>query len=134
MPTPEPGDILPDDIPEGILPPHLRELIGKPQPEAFQGLSRDNLNDTLTVRQLACALYEGTPHLQNLAEKLARQHGKAGALTFFDMMGDDVQNFWMTIAKQLIDHAKEWEPNDGSCCVLSEKERRRLKALPKVEE
>lgn len=26
----------------------------------------------LTVKQLAEALYEGTPHLQNLAEQLAR--------------------------------------------------------------
>jgi hypothetical protein len=46
----------------------------------------------LTLSQLAEALYEGTPHLQNLAEKLARQHGKAGALSFFGLMGDDVQN------------------------------------------
>lgn len=86
----------------------------------------------LTVEQLAEALYEGTPHLQNLAEKLARQHGKAGALSFYGMMGDDVQNFWRGIAKQIIDHAAEWEPNSGSSCMLSERERARLAALPRV--
>lgn len=89
--------------------------------------------EQLTLDELACALYEGTPHLSNLAETLARQHGKAGALTFYAMMGADVQNFWRGIAKQLIDHAKEWCPNDGSACVLSDTERRRLAALPRVE-
>lgn len=86
----------------------------------------------LTVDQLAEALYEGTPHLQNLAEKLARQHGGAAALTFYGMMGDDVRNFWRGIARQLVDHAAQWEPNQGSGCVLSEPERARLKALPRV--
>lgn len=86
----------------------------------------------LTVEHLAEALYEGTPHLQNLAEKLARQHGTAGALTFYGLMGDDVRNFWRLIAKQLIDHASEWQPNEGGACVLSDKERARLKALPRV--
>lgn len=88
----------------------------------------------LTVDQLAEALYEGTPHLQNLAEKLARQHGTAGALSFYALMGGDVQNFWRGIARQLIDHAAEWEANQGSGCVLSERERERLKQLPRVEE
>ncbi len=88
-------------------------------------------DDKLTARELAEALYEGTAHLTNLAEKLARQHGKAGALSFFDLMGKNVQNFWMNIAQQLIDHAKEWEDNQGSACVLSEKERKRLEALPR---
>ncbi len=87
----------------------------------------------LTVNELAEALYEGTPHLQNLAEKLARQHGKAGALSFYSMMGEEIQNFWRSIAKQLIDHAREWQPNEGSACVLSEREKLRLKALPRVE-
>lgn len=89
-------------------------------------------NAKLTVSQLAEALYEGTPHLQNLAEKLARQHGQAGALTFYGMMGDDVRNFWRGIAKQMIDHAGQWLPNQGSACVLSETERARLKSLPRV--
>jgi len=88
-------------------------------------------NQELTVKQLAEAIYEGTPHVQNLAEKLARQHGKAGALSFFDMMGDDIQNFYMQIAQQLIDHAKEWEENQGSACVLSKKESERLSKLPR---
>ena len=88
-------------------------------------------NEKLTVSQLAEAIYEGMPHVSNLAEKLARQHGKAGALTFYSMMGEDVQNFYMLIAQQLIDHAKEWETNRGSACVLSDKERQRLKALPR---
>lgn len=86
----------------------------------------------LTIEQLAEALYEGTPHLQNLAEKLARQHGNAGALSFYHLMGDDVQNFWRGIAKQLVEHAAEWEANKGSSCTLSERERNRLKALPRV--
>lgn len=89
-------------------------------------------NAKLTVDQLAEALYEGTPHLQNLAEKLARQHGAAGALTFYGMMGEDVRNFWRGIAKQIIDHAAEWQKNDGSACVLSDKERQRLRSLPPV--
>jgi len=81
--------------------------------------------------QLAEALYEGLPHLQNLAETLARQHGKAGALTFFPMMGEEVQNFYLIIAQILIDHASEWEENKGSACCLSEKEMERLKSLPR---
>lgn len=88
-------------------------------------------DEKLTVKQLANALYEGYPHVQNLAEKLARQHGKAQALTFFGMMGEDVQNFWMGIAQQLIDHASKWEPNQGSACVLGKEERERLKNLPR---
>lgn len=91
-------------------------------------------DEKLTLEELACALYEGTPHLQNLAEKLARQHGNADALTFFDMMGDDVQNFWKGIAKQIIDHSKEWKKNQGSACVLDAKESSRLRNLPRVEE
>ncbi len=87
----------------------------------------------LTISQLAEALYEGTPHLQNLAEKLARQHGQAGALSFYGLMGDDVQNFWRGIAKQIIDHAAEWGGNEGSACVLSDRERARLKGLPRIE-
>lgn len=86
----------------------------------------------LTTDQLAEALYEGLPHLRNLAEKLACQHGAAGALTFYGMMSDDVQNFWRGIAQQMIDHAKEWQANVGSACVLSASERARLKALPRV--
>lgn len=89
-------------------------------------------DEWLTVDQLAEALYEGTPHLQNLAEKLARIHGKAEALTFYRMTSEDVRNFWRMIAKQLIDHASEWEPNQGSACVLSERERTRLRGLPRV--
>lgn len=88
----------------------------------------------LTVDQLAEALYEGTPHLQNLAEKLARQHGKAGALTFYGLMSDDVRNFWRGIARQLIDHSANWEPNEGCACILSQEERARLSALPRVAE
>ena len=86
----------------------------------------------LTLDQLAEALYEGTPHLQNLAEKLARQHGNASALSFYGLMGDDVQNFWRGIAKQIIDHAVEWRTNKGSSCSLSERERDRLRKLPRV--
>lgn len=98
----------------------------------FVGLNRKKPGDKLTLNELAIALYEGMPHLSNLAETLARHYGKAGALTFFGMMGEDVRNFWRGIAKQLIDHAKEWEENEGCACVLSKREVARLKALPRV--
>lgn len=86
----------------------------------------------MNIDELAEALYEGKPTLHNLAEELAREHGKASALSFFGLMGDNVQNFWRGIAKQLIDHAKEWEPNVGSGCVLSQKELKRIRELPRV--
>ncbi len=76
---------------------------------------------------LANALYEGLPTLSNLAEEMARQYGKAGALSFFGMMGDDIQFFWCDIARQIINHSKEWEANEGSACCLSKKERERLR-------
>lgn len=95
-------------------------------------LTIQDFNAKLTTEQLAEALYEGTPHLQNLAEKLARQHGKAGALSFYGMMGDDVQNFWRSLAKQMIDHAAEWQPNEGSACILGQTERSRLSGLPRI--
>ena len=88
-------------------------------------------DEKLSVRELAEALYEGSLHVQNLAEKLARQHGKAGALTYFNMMGEDVQNFWMGIAQQIIDHSKEWEKDEGCGCVLGKQESKRLKELPR---
>src|ERR1700678_781629 len=88
--------------------------------------------DKLSVGELACAIYEGMPQLSNLAEGLARNYGKAGALAFFDMMGEDVRNFYMGIAEQLISHAKEWEKNEGSACCLSKREQERLKSLPRV--
>src|SRR3990167_8308109 len=97
----------------------------------YEELIQTENDKKLSVRGLANAIYEGTPHVQNLAEKLARQHGQAGALTFFDMMGEDVKNFYMHIAQQLIDHAKEWEQNQGCGCVLSEKERKRMAELPR---
>jgi len=87
-----------------------------------------------TIEELAEALYEGTSQLGNLAETLARLHGKAGALSFYQLMGPDVQNFWRNIAKQLIDHAAEWQPGQGSCCILSRREQARLETLPRVAE
>ena len=94
----------------------------------LEALMQKGVEETLTVEELACALYAGTPHLANLAEKLARQHGRAEALTFFDLMGPDVQAFWVHIAQELIDHASEWLPNEGSGCVLSARELERLRA------
>lgn len=82
-----------------------------------------------TIETLADALYEGKPSLQNLAEEMARQHGKAGALSFFSLMDEDVQFFWKDIARRIIEHSREWQENEGSCCVLSEKEQERLKQL-----
>jgi hypothetical protein len=79
-----------------------------------------------SVETLAQALYEGFPNLYNLAEEMARQYGKADALSFYQLMGREVQFFWKDIARQIIEHSKEWEENEGSCCVLSEKERTRL--------
>jgi len=90
--------------------------------------------DQLSEDELACALYEGTPHLQNLAETLARQHGEAGALSFYGMMGAEVQAFWRHIARQLIEHASQWLPNDGCSCVLADAEIARLRELPTYEE
>lgn len=85
-----------------------------------------------TVEELAEALYEGTSQLSNLAEEMARRYGKAQALTFYKMMGTDVQNFWKGIAKQIIDHSKHWLPNINSACVLDREETKRLSELPRV--
>ena len=93
-------------------------------------MNRPSIED---IDRLANALYEGQG-LHNLAETLAREWGQAGALSFYGLMGDDVQNFWRGIAKQLIDHAKEWEPNQGSACVLSERESQRLSKLPRIKD
>ena len=83
-----------------------------------------------TIDTLADALYEGLPTLHDLAEEMARQNGKAGALSFFNLMGKDVQFFWKDIARQIIEHSKEWQENDESgCCVLSEKESKRLASI-----
>ena len=81
----------------------------------------------LTLHELAKALYEGLPTLSNLAESMARQYGKAGALSFFEMMSEDVQFFWCDIARQIIEHSKEWQENKASICCLSERERSRLR-------
>ena len=81
------------------------------------------------IDSLARALYEGLPTLANLAEEMARQHGKAEALIFYEMMGEDVQFFWKDIARQIIDHSAEWQKNTGCACALSGKESQRLKKL-----
>jgi hypothetical protein len=99
----------------------------------MQKVSSKKLDAKLAIDELACALYEGMPHVQNLAEKTARNYGTdCQALSFFDLMGADIQNFWFGIAEQIINHSKEWEKNNGSACVLSKKEQERLKALPRV--
>ena len=90
------------------------------------------IDKKLSVRELAEAMYEGTQHVQNLAEKLARQHSGAGALSFFGMMGDDVQNFWMGIAEQIIEHSKGWKPNQSGSCEMKKDEAKRLRELPRV--
>lgn len=102
--------------------------------DPFTELSALPTDAKLTVDQLACALYEGTHHVRNLAEKLARTHGQAQALSFYGLMGEDIRNFWRGIAQQLIDHSKEWLPNEGSSCRLSEAEQLRLFKLPRVKE
>ncbi len=86
--------------------------------------------ETLTVEELAEAMYEGAPHVQNLAETLARQHGQAGALCFFGMQYEEVRAFWTNIARQIIEHSKHWKENDGCCCVLDDEELARLRSLP----
>ena len=96
-------------------------------------IKKDN-KAKLSRAELAEALYEGTPHLENLAEKLARQHGEAGALCFYPMQWEDIKAFWEDIAGQLIEHSKEWiERNDG-CCELSKKEEDRLREKYKIED
>lgn len=92
------------------------------------------LDTPLTVEELACALYEGKAHVQNLAEKSARNYGQAGALTLYDMTSDDIQNFWRGIAKQIIEHSSHWLPNEGSACRLDDAEAARLAAAPRVTE
>lgn len=96
----------------------------------LESLTKKKHDEKLSVQELACSLYEGTPHLQNLAEKLARQHSGAGALTFFDMNYPEVKNFYMCIAQQLIDHARGWEPKQSGGCQLLPSELRRLQDLP----
>ena len=92
-------------------------------------LTTKDVDEKLSVEDLAEALYEGLPHLANLAEKLAKQHGKASALCFFSQQNADVKFFWYNIARQLIEHASEWEENNGSACVLSENEKHKLEWL-----
>lgn len=82
-----------------------------------------------TVNTLARALYEGLPTLANLAESMARQHGNAGALSFYEMMSEEVQFFWKDIASQIIAHSSEWQENQGSACILSDRETLCLKQL-----
>lgn len=77
-----------------------------------------------TIDTLAEALYEGQPSLENLAEEMARQHGRAEALSFFGLMGKDVQFFWRDIARRIIEHSKEWLPNQ-----LSDREHERLREM-----
>ena len=86
----------------------------------------------VAIDNLACDLYEGSPRLSNLAEKLARIFGEAEALTFYKMMDDDVQNFWRGIAKQILEHSTQWKKNKGCACVLSKKELVRLHNLPRA--
>lgn len=79
---------------------------------------------------IAEGLYEGQPSVcSNMAEQMARRFGKAGALSFFGLMGPEVQWFWCNIAQQIIDHSKEWQENNGCACVLSDRETERLRRL-----
>ena len=83
-----------------------------------------------TIDTLANALYEGHSSLENSAECMARQYGKADVLSFFRCMDENVQFFWKDIARQIIEHSKEWKENEESgCCVLSEKESDRLRQM-----
>ena|ERR1035437_3852399 len=96
----------------------------------LEAVSKKKPAEELTIAELACALYEGTQHVQNMAEKLARQHSGAGALTFFDMNYPEVKNFWAHIATQIIEHSKGWKPNQSGGCELLPVELERLKKLP----
>ena len=95
-------------------------------PTKLQTVMNKPHDAVLTADELAEALYEGTPHLQNLAEKLARQHGEAGALCFFSMQSEYVKDFYRSIAEQLIAHASHWQENEGCACVLDQQERDHL--------
>jgi hypothetical protein len=97
----------------------------------LEAVAKKGHADKLTVGELACAIYEGMPHVQNLAEKLARQHSGAGALTWFDMNYPEVKNFYVHIAQQLIDHAQGWKPNQSGGCELTDEGLEKLKALPR---
>ena len=83
--------------------------------------------DKLNTKELAEALYEGTPHLQNLAEKLARHYSGAGALCFYSQQYPEVKKFYEKIAQMLIDHACGWEPRQSGGCELKPNELQRLK-------
>lgn len=74
----------------------------------------------LSREMLAQALYEGTPHLINLAEKMARQYGKADAIPFYAMTSDKIREFWLSIADQIIEHSKHYGPNNGSSSTWNE--------------
>jgi hypothetical protein len=104
---------------------YFGELASIPPPKRLG----ETPNTPLTPEQLACALYEGTPHLMNLAENLARQHGQAEALCPFDLQGQEVKDFWIRIANQLIYHAQQWLPNEGSACRMTDAEVERLREL-----
>ena len=69
---------------------------------------------------------------ERYAEPLARTVGAAGALSFFNLMSSEIQNFWYTLAKTAIDHSRHWRPNSGSSCVLGWEETKRLKELPDI--
>src|SRR4051812_24615712 len=81
-----------------------------------------NFDAKLTVTELAQALYDGYPHLQNLAEKLTRHHSRAGMVAPFEMRDALTHNFWCAIATQLIDHASNCNPGPS----LDEREAARL--------
>ncbi len=89
---------------------------------------REPHDKMLSIKELAEALYEGTPHLQNLAEKLSRQHSKNGALCFYSQQYNEVKLFYEDIARQLIEHANGWEPRQSGGCELKPAELTRLQA------
>lgn len=88
-------------------------------------------NEKLTQEELALALFYGLPHLQGLGSKLAEQYGKnVTFLPLHDELTEEIQEFWRSIAKQLIEHAKKWEgfkDEIGECVKFKLEERKEKK-------
>ena len=82
--------------------------------DEFMKLMKSPHDTSFTRESLAIALYEGTPHLSNLAEKMARQFGKAEAIPFYSMTSQEIRNFWLSIADQIIEHSRHYKHNDFS--------------------
>lgn len=64
--------------------------------------------EKLSVEHLAEALYEGSPHLEFLMHKLARQYGEPGAiLPHWLAQSEECKDFWRSVAVLAVRYAIE---------------------------